>query len=721
MAYQPPVAAASDRHTEGGPPPPVYLNGSLPLCHFPLVLFMRIVENFPTRLLIFCTFLLPTLGEPVRTPDRLGGLCLCTASRSLLNPPSLLFFAPAAGSICRLSRASRRRCIVQLAGPLNSEITATKTAAATAATAAAATSPAPMSLPGASSLPTDANPFPPASIATPASATSSAAAAAAAAAGVVGVRTLGAADSQEIISGCAEKRDDCGGDVEGTEAVGAAAVSTTVGRGPPGFSDLWESWKDAACCLHSLSKVACYPSATAVLGPALGVDLQEARSAASCLLLSPHFAAAGKTEYPNAKAVLSYRAFKKAGRLCPAFSRCFTASVFCEFLRDAHGDVSTQTAARNLLNSIFNVHLKEKVQPYLNDKEELTMESLALMFVGWAEDSAFPALFALKDEDEAAHPGILEFFSRFLAVRLFFVLDPGRRGFVRARDLLSNEDFQLLLNSLYKPLGSPLEDLPAQWSLQFAYDVFNFLREKDFAASRAVVAELLEALSAVVCRYTYDCTPAALDRLFASCTLLTWGPLQNPQEQRGPLWAEWPKPKHSMQQQQKQQQAERRQQEAGEDSVLCLSTEDLIRFLAALDFCAAVWGPTALKARVVSPACVSAALRFLWEALDVEAKGYLGLEDISELCGAVCETLNARGYPASSLLRGSLEAELVDRLQANSQSLEKRRCISNHTQGRMVLMFLLSPAFFQLFDQREHCPGAPLLPGDPVSNRPPEY
>ncbi|KAL8450762.1 hypothetical protein Emag_003050 [Eimeria magna] len=311
---------------------------------------------------------------------------------------------------------------------------------------------APMSLPSASSPPTDSERSSPGSIATSTASASTAsvaaAAAAAASAGVVEVRMLAASDSKEIISDCREKRDDCLGEVKNTEAMGAPPVSATVGRGPPGFSDLWESWKDAACCLHSLSKVACYPSAAAVLGPALGVDLQEAKSAASCLMLSPHFAAAGKTEYPNAKAVLSYRAFKKAKTLCPTFSRCFTASVFCEFLRDAHGDVSTQTAARNLLNSIFNVHLKEKVQPYLNDKDEFTMEvrplslllqllllllqqvlllllslqqlllllqqSLALMFVGWAEDSAFPALFALKDEDQAAHPGILEFFARFL-------------------------------------------------------------------------------------------------------------------------------------------------------------------------------------------------------------------------------------------------------------------------------------------------------------------
>ncbi|KAL8454600.1 hypothetical protein Emed_000321 [Eimeria media] len=180
-----------------------------------------------------------------------------------------------------------------------------------------------MPLPGVSSLPADSEHSPSSFIATTSAAASAAstatasvaaAAAAAASAGVVDVRMLAAPASKETVSNDREKRDDCVVEVEGPEAMGAPPASATAARGPPGFSELWESWKDAACCLHSLSKVACYPSAAAVLGPALGVDLQEAKSAASCLVLSPHFAAAGKTEYPNAKAVLSYKAFKKVSR-----------------------------------------------------------------------------------------------------------------------------------------------------------------------------------------------------------------------------------------------------------------------------------------------------------------------------------------------------------------------------------------------------------------------
>ncbi|OEH80540.1 hypothetical protein cyc_02343 [Cyclospora cayetanensis] len=210
------------------------------------------------------------------------------------------------------------------------------------------------------------------------------------------------------------------------------------GGSSPGFSDLWEAWKETACCLHRLSRVAAYPSAAEILGAAFSLP-----AGAVPLVLPPHFAVADHSEYPKAKA---------AGAQCPAaFSRCFAPSVFCEFLRDAHGDVSTQTVSKTLLNSIFNAHLKEKVQPYLNDKGELSMESLSLMFCEWAEDPSFPALFALKQEDQLAHPGLLVFFARFLAVRLFFALDVGQRGFVRARDLLRFEEFQQLLNSLYKP------------------------------------------------------------------------------------------------------------------------------------------------------------------------------------------------------------------------------------------------------------------------------
>lgn len=88
-------------------------------------------------------------------------------------------------------------------------------------------------------------------------------------------------------------------------------------RGSPAFSDLWEAWKDTACCLHGLSRVAAYPSASAIFGPALGIPPGAPLGMAPGSpppVLPPHFSTADKTEYPNAKAVLSYRAFKKVGQ-----------------------------------------------------------------------------------------------------------------------------------------------------------------------------------------------------------------------------------------------------------------------------------------------------------------------------------------------------------------------------------------------------------------------
>ena len=42
------------------------------------------------------------------------------------------------------------------------------------------------------------------------------------------------------------------------------------------------------------------------------------------------------------------------------------------------------------------------------------VQSLSLMFIEWANDPAFAALFGVKEENDNAHPGLLIFFARFL-------------------------------------------------------------------------------------------------------------------------------------------------------------------------------------------------------------------------------------------------------------------------------------------------------------------
>ena len=44
------------------------------------------------------------------------------------------------------------------------------------------------------------------------------------------------------------------------------------------------------------------------------------------------------------------------------------------------------------------------------------------MFIDWASDSSFPALFAVLNEDRAAHPGFLLFFARYLVLLLLVLL-----------------------------------------------------------------------------------------------------------------------------------------------------------------------------------------------------------------------------------------------------------------------------------------------------------
>ncbi|KAL8436524.1 hypothetical protein ACSSS7_001661 [Eimeria intestinalis] len=105
-----------------------------------------------------------------------------------------------------------------------------------------------MSLPGASSLPTDSEHPPPSSPPTsPAAATIAAAAAAAASAGVVDVRMLAASSASKQTE---EECDDCVDDVEGTtENMGPTPpVSPSVGMGgPPASAELLAIHRQRQC------------------------------------------------------------------------------------------------------------------------------------------------------------------------------------------------------------------------------------------------------------------------------------------------------------------------------------------------------------------------------------------------------------------------------------------------------------------------------------------
>ncbi|CDJ50215.1 hypothetical protein EBH_0031750 [Eimeria brunetti] len=152
------------------------------------------------------------------------------------------------------------------------------------------------------------------------------------------------------------------------EGPGGPPEGTGGPQGAPRFSNLWGAWKETAGCLHSLSRVAAYPTAAGIINICLEKEAAAAEKEKKIRnkILPPHFDAAETSPYPPTKA---------AGLVGGGpFSGFFSAAVFCEFLRDAHGDISAQTAARTLLNSIFNAHLKEKVQPYLNEEEEFTID-----------------------------------------------------------------------------------------------------------------------------------------------------------------------------------------------------------------------------------------------------------------------------------------------------------------------------------------------------------
>ncbi|OEH80539.1 hypothetical protein cyc_02342 [Cyclospora cayetanensis] len=236
----------------------------------------------------------------------------------------------------------------------------------------------------------------------------------------------------------------------------------------------------------------------------------------------------------------------------------------------------------------------------------------------------------------------------------------------------------------------------------------DFLRENGFCCSEHTLAELLESLRAVLCPYTYEVTPYCLHRLFLSKATVTQAATTDP---RGLSWTEF---EQVQPQQPAGEQVEARSTAAAtegssEEEALCLGLEALIRLLASLDYCAAVWSPSPSKARIVAPSCIRASLRFLWDAFDLEKKGTLDFKDISDFWTAVSASLSSRGFPSGSLLPGSVELELLDRLKNKGTCLRRSTCINDMTHGRIFFMVLLSPAFFQLFDQREHVPGRQIV------------
>nr|CEL67792.1 TPA: hypothetical protein BN1204_035795 [Neospora caninum Liverpool] len=130
-----------------------------------------------------------------------------------------------------------------------------------------------------------------------------------------------------------------------------------------------------------------------------------------------------------------------------------------------------------------------------------------------------------------------------------------------------------------------------------------------------------------------------------------------------------------------------------------LEREELFRFLFTLEFCSCVWAEDAANIRALPPSCISSALAFVWKLLDVDGKGTVG---------AICLELRTTGlFPfVDELPEGSVELELLDRLQPAGKSFVTREeFLQNHTEARVFAMYLLSPTFFSLFEQRERIPG----------------
>ncbi|KFG61664.1 hypothetical protein TGPRC2_271000B, partial [Toxoplasma gondii TgCatPRC2] len=146
--------------------------------------------------------------------------------------------------------------------------------------------------------------------------------------------------------------------------------------------------------------------------------------------------------------------------------------------------------------------------------------------------------------------------------------------------------------------------------------------------------------------------------------------------------------------------------------------EELFRFLFTLEFCSCVWAEDPAKIRLLPPSCIASALSFAWKLLDVEGKGFVGVADVQILWKAICLELKTTGlFPfIDDLPEDSVELELFDRLRPVGKSFVTREeFLRNHTESRVFAMYLLSPTFFSLFEQRERIPGAPLLPGRPVA------
>ncbi|CDJ49215.1 hypothetical protein, conserved [Eimeria brunetti] len=149
---------------------------------------------------------------------------------------------------------------------------------------------------------------------------------------------------------------------------------------------------------------------------------------------------------------------------------------------------------------------------------------------------------------------------------------------------------------LFFQLLSPLEDNSTQWSVQFAYDIFNFLRENGFCCSLETVEDLLQALAAAVCPLSFDLSPFFVKRLFLSKAQTNARKTKNPY---GLYWERFKKDQMQQQQQQQQQLLQQQQQQQQEEKeVLCL--------------------------------CIRASLAFLFDALDTPRKGYFDAADITE-------------------------------------------------------------------------------------------
>ncbi|EPT28470.1 hypothetical protein TGME49_271000 [Toxoplasma gondii ME49] len=164
---------------------------------------------------------------------------------------------------------------------------------------------------------------------------------------------------------------------------------------------------------------------------------------------------------------------------------------------------------------------------------------------------------------------------------------------------------------------------------------------------------------------------------------------------------------------------DRRRNEGEQRQVVpVLEREELFRFLFTLEFCSCVWAEDPAKIRLLPPSCIASALSFAWKLLDVEGKGFVGVADVQILWKAICLELKTTGlFPfIDDLPEDSVELELFDRLRPVGKSFVTREeFLRNHTESRVFAMYLLSPTFFSLFEQRERIPGAPLLPGRPVA------